>query len=129
MDWALLINGESGFILRFANSLNKEILHTTASIVQKDFYFENLHEMLPQNEEDALEELKRQLAQRIAHMMDDDFEALLQVFYRIDLGERAVNNAIHLSDVPSEKLAELVIEREIQKAKTRIEYAKRSKLD
>ena len=108
--------------------MNAEILHTTTSIVQKDFYFEGLHETLPQNEEEAFEELKRQLTRRIAYMMDDDFETLLQIFYRIDLNERAVNQAIHLADVPSEKLAELVIEREVQKAKTRIEYSKKSKL-
>lgn len=115
------------FALRKIVGLNTELLHHTSLLVQKDFYFEDLKDTLPADSGSAFETMKKQLAQRITYMMDDDFETLMQIFYRIDLNERAVHDAIHLADVPAEKLAELVIEREIQKAKTRIAYSQRSK--
>lgn len=115
------------FALRKIVGLNTELLHHTSLLVQKDFYFEDLKDTLPADSGSAFETMKKQLAQRIAYMMDDDFETLMQIFYRIDLNERAVHDAIHLADVPAEKLAELVIEREIQKAKTRIAYSNRQR--
>lgn len=101
------------------------VLHT-AGLIRKDFYFESLENLLPDDENPGFELLKRQLARRIAQMLDEDFGILMQIFYRIDLNEQKVKDAIALADVPSETLAELVLEREMQKAKTRIAYRNRN---
>lgn len=103
-----------------------ELVLQTAGLIQKDFYFESLDNLLPDTENPGFELIKRQLARRISQMLDEDFGVLMQIFYRIDLNEQKVKEAIALADQPAEKLAELVLEREMQKAKTRIEYQKRN---
>lgn len=105
--------------------ISAELVNHTRSIVKKDFYFESIEELLPENEMEAMNELRKVLTARIAHMLDHDFELLMQIFYRIDLNENKVKEAIALADEPSEKLAELVLEREMQKAKTRMAYKNR----
>ncbi|MFY0673868.1 MAG: hypothetical protein JXQ87_10705 [Bacteroidia bacterium] len=103
-----------------------EVIKETAALVQKDFYFEDLKDNLPQTVEDGYQQILDALAKRIAHMLDYEFELLMQVFYRIDLNEQKVKQAIASADAPSEKLAHLVIEREMQKAQTRMVYKKRN---
>lgn len=104
---------------------SQELVTYTAGLVQKDFFFEELLNYLPLEEDLAIQELKRLLAQRIAHMLDSDFELLMQIFYRIDLKEQSVKEAIALAESPSMRLAELVLERELQKARTRLLYRNR----
>ena len=104
---------------------SQELVTYTAGLVQKDFYFEEIINELPLDEELAIKELKRILALRIAHMLDSDFEMLMQILYRIDLNEQQVKEAIALAESPSERLAELVLQREFQKAETRIKYRQR----
>jgi len=101
---------------------NNTLIKHTAQLVEKDFFFENLLEILPKNENEAFENLKKQLAERIAYMLDHDFEVLMQIFYRIDLNEQKVKEAIALANEPAWSLAHLVIEREIQKAQTRMKF-------
>ncbi|MGB0430261.1 MAG: hypothetical protein ACPGLV_07280 [Bacteroidia bacterium] len=102
-----------------------EIIAETAKVVEKDFYFENLNTNLPTSFNDGFQHILDQLAHRISQMLDGDFDVLMQIFYRIDLNEIEVKKAIALSKSPSKKLAELVIEREMQKAKTRLEYRRK----
>lgn len=96
----------------------------TAQLVEKDFFFESQIQPISNDENVAFENLKQMLTERIAHMFDHDFEVLMQVFYRIDLNEQKVKTAIALAEEPALELAKLVIEREIQKAKTRMMFRK-----
>lgn len=104
-----------------------EIIKETAVVVQNDFYFEDLKENLPQSAEDGYQKILEYLAKRIAYMLDFEFEALMQIFYRIDLNELRVKEAIATAESPSEKLAHLVIEREMQKAQTRLAYKQKTR--
>jgi hypothetical protein len=103
-----------------------EVIKETAAIVQNDFYFEDLKDNLPQTAEDGYQKILEQLSKRIAYMLDYEFEHLMQIFYRIDLNEQKVKQAITSAESPSQKLAHLVIEREMQKAQTRLAYRKRN---
>lgn len=105
---------------------SKELVLQTAGLIQKDFYFEDLANLLPNEEAPGFDLLKRQLARRISQMLDEDFGVLMQIFYRIDLNEQKVKDAIAIAEEPAERLAELVLEREMQKAKTRMEYRNRN---
>lgn len=104
-----------------------EIIKETAVVVQNDFYFEDLKENLPQSAEDGYQKILEYLAKRIAYMLDYEFEQLMQIFYRIDLNEQKVKQAITSADSPSEKLANLVLEREMQKAQTRLAYKQKNR--
>ena len=71
-----------------------------------------------------IDELKEKLAQSISLLLHKDMNKLLNIFYRMDLSEGKVNK-IFSESAPQEissQLADLVIEREMQKAITRSRY-------
>ncbi|MBX9852381.1 MAG: hypothetical protein K2X86_11570 [Cytophagaceae bacterium] len=71
-----------------------------------------------------LNDLKEKLAHAISILLNRDMNRLLNIFYRMDLSEQKVNRIISES-APQEissQLADLVIEREMQKAITRSKY-------
>lgn len=68
-----------------------------------------------------LEKLENWLTGEIALLMDQDFERLMQVLYRIDISEEKTKLAFAASN-PANELAKLIIERELQKVATRKKY-------
>ncbi|MCB0736043.1 MAG: hypothetical protein KDC92_00925 [Bacteroidetes bacterium] len=99
-----------------------ELIPLTAKLIKTDFRL---------TEDDSFPtsvvsrgELLQALAERIAYLLDHDFEFLMQALYRIDVNENKVKMALQgESDNPAQILAELIIEREMQKAETRRKYA------
>ncbi len=65
------------------------------------------------------------LDQYIQDLIDNDFEKLLQLLYRIDVSEVKVKEALCLSGPKkaSYTIAKLIIEREEQKVNTRKKYS------
>lgn len=61
--------------------------------------------------------LKQALAQRIKLMINTDMDKLLQALYRIDVNDRETDRAFSLGEIGlvSDKLAELIIRRQLQK--------------
>jgi len=76
----------------------------------------------------AYDELKEYLVQEIKILLSSNFQQLLNVLYRIDVSETKAGQAIALKEPSAiaDKLAELILERQYQKAKTRIAYRNRS---
>jgi hypothetical protein len=74
-----------------------------------------------------LEDLKDKLEKIVAYLLDNDFERLLNAMYRLDIDEKKFRLAVSGSGVNtvSREIVELIIAREIQKMKTRIQYSKR----
>lgn len=68
------------------------------------------------------EEVRNWLANVIARLMHEDMERLLWILYRLDISEKKAVDALSLSIAPDLALADLVIERELQKIETRREY-------
>ncbi len=73
-----------------------------------------------------LEALKFLLASRIREMLEKNVEKLVSIMYRIDLNPKVVDSIFENAskDEIALKLAEAVIERQLQKAKTRELYRK-----
>lgn len=99
-----------------------------AGLLNKDLgtYEENM--VIPSNGIDR-DAIRDKLAIVIAHLLEHNFEKLLQAMYRLDVAEPKFHRAMHESapvDLPY-ALADLVIEREMQKVRTRIMY-KRNEL-
>lgn len=70
--------------------------------------------------------IREKLAHLIAYLMQNHFEKLCQAMYRLDVSEKKFDEAMNLEpmvDIPY-AIADLVIEREMQKVKTRIMYKK-----
>lgn len=88
--------------------------------IEKDFDVTSGQLPVPTNQN----EVKEKLTRIISYLLDKDFNRLLNIFYRIDLDEKKVAATLSLEspDKLPEKLAELVMERELKKAETRIRY-------
>ena len=79
-------------------------------------------ENLPLN--DAYFQLKKRLIEVIIHLIDNDFEKLIRILYRLDIDENLIKRT--LADNPPQKapevITDLIISRELQKMKTRREF-------
>ena len=81
---------------------------------------------LPQsnNEEERFRELRAVLIRRIEELIEKDTEKLMWILYRIDVNEKKVHESLSANSslVYPEVLADLIIERQIEKAKTRKQF-------
>ena len=77
------------------------------------------------NEEERFKELRGILIRRIEELMARDLEKLMWILYRIDVSEKKVREAleIHSSMDYAQALADLIIERQVEKAKSRAQYS------
>ncbi len=91
---------------------------------------EQLHEIdqLLQQKEEAVVAAPAwytQLKQAVSHLIDKDFDALLQLLYRVDVSEEKLRRL--LQDFPAADAAgiitNLLLERQLQKIKSRREHA------
>lgn len=97
------------------------ILQQTSAFVQKDFEVDYIPEDVTEQELIAF------LEQFIQGLLDNNMEQLFYVLYRLDINEHKVHQALNPAAVepPHKVLAQLIFQREQQKAKTRIEYNER----
>lgn len=96
--------------------MNEEIIFSSTQSLQK--YFDD--DIKASN----LDQLKEWLTSEIIKLLMDDMEKLLNILYRIDVNEKKVKEifAQHNPKLIAPSLAELIIEREIGKAETRIKF-------
>lgn len=96
-----------------------KIAEEVLSILKKDFDFPNEPEV---KDEDTLLQL---LVPIVARMLDRDFERLLQICYRIDLGENRLKKILHESapEEMAKDLAQALIDRQAQKIEIRKKYS------
>lgn len=102
-------------------SSNDEHIAEAASLIRKDFGIDSSE----LEDYTLLNELKSRLTRIVSYLLDNDFERLLQAMYRIDISERKFKAALNLnpaSEVAS-SIAQLIIERELQKVATRRKYS------
>lgn len=102
--------------------MNALVLKKSQQILQNYFELDQL------SEDDGYQKLLDYLTEEVAHLIEFDFERLLFILYRIDVSEQKVKKAIAesgLDEAPG-KIAELIIERQIQKVKTRTEFSQNS---
>lgn len=74
-----------------------------------------------------LEALHFRLASVVLRLLNTDLPKLLQILYRIDVEERAVKEAMIADDAEliAERIARLILKRELQKAELRQRYSGR----
>jgi len=94
------------------------------SLINKDLGSLEENMMIPAGSELDRQIIRDKLAFLIAHLMQSNFEKLCQAMYRLDVSEARFDKAMNeneLQDIPY-AIADLVIEREMQKVKTRMMY-------
>jgi hypothetical protein len=98
----------------------KELLPPLAEKLQKDFSLEN--NTLPALE--SVQIIREHLVKKVTELMGKNFKMFLNSLYRIDIDESKVSEVLNTKDKTTipEKLADLIIERQIQRVKTQILY-------
>jgi hypothetical protein len=94
-------------------------LKETAILIQKDF------DIAEQALAASYEDLERLLHVRIVELLNRDFEKLLQICYRIDLGEQKLKQILYQSEAEfmSIELTRALIKRQMLKVELRRKYA------
>ena len=74
---------------------------------------------------ESVNEMRSQLILLINELINKDFHSLIQLLYRIDVSEKKIR--VYLSEKPNEDaanvLADLIIERQLQKIETRKKFS------
>lgn len=86
----------------------------------------DIHSGIAPSENDALNRFRKLLTEHVAQLLTQDPERLKWLLYRIDVAEKQLAEVLANSDsdkVPAE-LARLMIDRQMEKAKTRELYRK-----
>ena len=98
----------------------KELYTALIAKLSKDFSLEG--SFLPVSADLAL--IKEFLVKRINELMSRDYERFLNRLYRIDVSESKVQEILHSKDktTVTEKLADLIIERQMLRLKTQVLY-------
>jgi hypothetical protein len=75
----------------------------------------------------SLEELREQLTSHINYLINHDFEKLVYYLYRIDVDEKKMRTFLHQTEGENAAglIAGLIIERQLQKIKSRQQFSKR----
>ncbi len=100
---------------------DSQIEKQVVQLISRDFYLEkDTFHPVPA----GAEEIRDKLKTVIDHLLEKDFERLLNAMYRLDIDEskfKEVLSGVFGNDV-SGKLAEIIIERELRKVETRKRY-------
>jgi hypothetical protein len=97
-------------------------------LIHKDLQLEE-DEALIKDEHLDLNTLHEKLSLLVAYLMEHDMHRLLNAMYRLDVSEIRFHEAMQ-SESKQEaaiRIADLIIEREMQKVKTRMHYRKHRK--
>ncbi len=97
--------------------------------ISKDFDKAGIASIITSDEFDNLAELKKHLTRKIAELLDTNYERLINILYRIDVNEDKLNELFGSKnrDFIPERLADLIIERQLQKINLRNIYKKGNK--
>jgi hypothetical protein len=94
--------------------------------VSKNFEISNLDSLIPAGDFKTLEEFKAYLTNRLTFLLDNKYDALINILYRIDVPEDKLSKlfAEQNRDFIPAALADLIIERSLQKVRLRQKYKK-----
>ena len=94
--------------------------------VSKNFEISELDSLIPAGDFKTLEEFKAYLTDRLASLLDNKYNTLINILYRIDVPENKLSKlfAEQNRDFIPAALADLIIERSLQKVRLRQKYKK-----
>ena len=90
----------------------------------KNFEISELDSLVPMGDFETLEEFKAYLTDRLAFLLDNKYDKLINILYRIDVPEDKLSKlfAEQNRDYIPAALADLIIERSLQKVRIRQKY-------
>lgn len=104
--------------------LNKEEIFSIQKFVSKDFVKNDYSSLVPNNDYERLEEFRKYLSDKMKDMLDKNYNLLINTLYRIDISEKKLSELFSAKNKESipQKLADLIIERQIEKINYRKRY-------
>jgi hypothetical protein len=90
--------------------------------LEKDFDFEK--QLMPSQNDLTI--IRQHLINRVKQLIARDYQRFLNSLYQIDVNEKKVREIIHSKNKTTipERLADLIIERQLQRVKTQMLYSK-----
>lgn len=103
----------------------ENIIQETIKLLSGDLEIEPKYFPVVVEESEAWEQLKKLVAERVLYLMENDVEQFKYVLYRLDINERKVKTVLAESPYgeAANGIAELILNREIEKAQTRQQYS------
>ncbi|MFI5237152.1 MAG: hypothetical protein ACHQLA_04380 [Ignavibacteriales bacterium] len=101
----------------------KQVAEVTR-FVEKDFLISENKSLIPSTDIVSLEEFRKYLTEKLKFLLDDKFDTLVNILYRIDISEKKLSQLFsgnNRDSLPG-NLADLIIERQLQKIKLRKLY-------
>lgn len=104
--------------------LYKEEVFSLQKSVSKDFVKSDYSSLIPNNDFERLEEFRKYLTEKMKDMLENNYNLLVNTLYRIDISEKKLSKLFSSENKESipEKLADLIIERQIEKIDFRKRY-------
>jgi hypothetical protein len=96
---------------------NAEEIKDIVKFVEKDFLISEGNSLIPSSDLNSLEEFRLYLTAKLKYLLDEKYDTLINVLYKIDISEEKVRALFSGKDkgkIPGE-LAELIISRQLQK--------------
>ena len=95
----------------------KEQLTEVSKFISDSFTLDESQSLVPNGDFKTLEEFKKFLTNKLAELLDTKYDTLINILYRIDIGEDKLSELFSGKNreyIPS-ALADIIIERSIQK--------------
>jgi hypothetical protein len=92
--------------------------------VEKDFLISEGTSLIPSTDLESLEEFRKYLTGKLKILLEERFETLVNILYRIDISEQKLSELFSAKNrdyIPA-SLADLIIERQLQKIRLRKLY-------
>ena len=106
--------------------MEKEGYLILGDLITKDLQLEEEEVLISAEDKPDLNLMHKKLSHLIAYLFEHDMHRLLNAMYRLDVNEAKFHEAMQ-SDSKEDaafRIADLIIEREMQKVKTRLHYRK-----
>lgn len=106
------------------NLINSNDIKSLQKFISKDFVKDDDTSLIPNNDFEKLDEFKKYLIEKLTDMIDNNFNLLVNTLYRIDISEQKLAELFggkNRENIP-EKLADMIIERQLQKIQFRKQY-------
>lgn len=101
----------------------KQLVEITR-FVEKDFLIKENHSLIPSADLESLDEFKKYLTDKLKILIDEKFDMLVNILYRIDINEKKLSELFsgkNRESIPA-SLAQMIIDRQFEKIRLRKLY-------
>lgn len=92
--------------------------------VEKDFLISDNNSLIPSTDLTSLEEFRKYLTEKVKFLLDEKFDTLVNILYRIDISEKKLSQLFsgkNKDSIPA-SLADMIIDRQLEKLRLRKLY-------